>query len=213
MLKMCFHVKWINIMMSCVCSVSYSIRINGKPCGHITPTRGLRQGDPLSLYLFLICAEGLFALLTKFVEDGLVEGVVACPRGPAISHSFFAYDSLIFCQATREDCTSLENILEIYEHAYGQQLNRDKTSLFFSSNTPQDIQDDIKFRFGIEVIKQHETYLGLPSLVGKSKCNTFRNLKEWLDNKLVGWKEKKCFHKLERRFLLRQLHKLYRRTL
>ena len=153
MLKMCFHVKWINIMMSCVCSVSYSIRINGKPCGHITPTRGLRQGDPLSLYLFLICAEGLFALLTKFVEDGLVEGVVACPRGPAISHSFFAYDSLIFCQATREDCTSLGNILEIYEHAYGQQLNRDKTSLFFSSNTPQDIQDDIKFRFGVEVIK------------------------------------------------------------
>ena len=118
-----FHVKWINIMMSCVCSVSYSIRIDGKPCDHITPTQGLCLGNPLSPYLFFICAEGLFALLTKFVEDGLLKGVEACLRGPTISHLFFAYDSLIFCRATREDCTSLENILETYEHVFGQQLN------------------------------------------------------------------------------------------
>ena len=90
----------------------------------------------------------------------------------------------------REDCTSLKNILETYEHESGQQLNRDKTSLFFNNNIQQDIQDDIKFHFGAKVIKQHETYLGLSSLVGKSKCNTFRNLKERLDNKLAGWKEK-----------------------
>ena len=90
----------------------------------------------------------------------------------------------------REDCTSLKNILETYKHESGQQLNRDKTSLFFSNNIPHDIQDDIKFYFGAKVIKQHETYLGLSSLVGKSKCNTFRNLKERLDNKLAGWKEK-----------------------
>ena len=106
---------------------------------HITPTQGLRQGNPLSPYLFFICVEGLFALLMKFVEDGWLKGVEACPRRLAISHLFFAYDSLIFCQATREDCTSLENILETYEHAFGQQVNSDKTSLFFSSNTPQDI--------------------------------------------------------------------------
>ena len=52
---------------------------------------------------------------------------------------FLVDDSLIFCRAMREDCTSLENILETYEHVSGQQLNWDKTSLFFSSNTPQDI--------------------------------------------------------------------------
>ena len=90
----------------------------------------------------------------------------------------------------REDCTSLKNILETYEHESGQQLNRDKTSLFFNNNIQQDIQDDIKFHFGAKVIKQHETYLGLSSLVGKSKCYAFQNLKERLDNKLVGWKEK-----------------------
>ncbi|KAL0013096.1 hypothetical protein SO802_000165 [Lithocarpus litseifolius] len=110
--------------------------------------------------------------------------------GPKISHLFFADDSIIFCQATSEECTRLENILETYGHASGQKFNKEKTSLFFSHNTSQDIRDNIKHRFGAEVIKQHETYLSLPSLVGRSKKNTFRALKEHLDHKLSGWKEK-----------------------
>ena len=65
---------------------------------------------------------------------------------------FFVDDSLIFCRATREDCYSLENILQAYEIASSQQLNQEKTVLFFNSNTPRDIQDDIKHLFGAEVI-------------------------------------------------------------
>ena len=98
--------------------------------------------------------------------------------------------ALFFCRATREDYSSLEKTLEAYENALGQQLNQEKTTLFFSSNTPQDIQDDIKHKFRAEVIHQHETYLGLPSLVGKYMSNTFWQLKERLDNKLSKWKEK-----------------------
>ena len=66
--------------------------------------------------------------------------------------------------------------METYEIALGQQLNWENTTLFFSSNTPQDIEDNIKHKFGVEVIHQHETYLGLASLVGKSKCNTKRKV-------------------------------------
>ena len=78
----------------------------------------------------------------------------------------------------------------MYEQAAGQQLNREKTSLYFSRNTPQDVQDDIKNRFGAEIIKEHEKYLGLPSLGGKNKRNTSCQLIEWLNNKLLGWNEK-----------------------
>ena len=66
--------------------------------------------------------------------------------------------------------------------------------MFFINNTPQDIQDDIKSSFGAKVIKQRKTYLGLPFLLGKSKWNTFHHLKERLDNKLSGWKEKMLSH-------------------
>ena len=71
-----------------------------------------------------------------------------------------------------------------------QQLNRNKTALCFSRNTPGTIQEEIQRRFGASMIRQHEKYLGLPSLVGWSKQNTFNDLKEKLGNKLFGWKEK-----------------------
>ena len=190
MTKMGFNERWVSLMMQCVSSVTYSIRLNGKPRGHIIPTRGLWQGDPISSFLFLFCAEGLSALLCQATSVGILRGVAACPQGPRISHLFFADDSIIFCQATREECSQLAHVLDVYEQTSSQQLNREKTSLFFSHNTPQNVQNDIKQCFGVEVIQQHETYLGLSSLVGRSKQNTFRALKERLNNKLSGWKEK-----------------------
>ena len=89
-----------------------------------------------------------------------------------------------------EECDSLQRILQVYERALGQQLNRAKTSLFFSSNTNPSVQEEIKQRFGAQVIGQHEKYLGLPSLVGRKRRNTFNDIKEKLVKKLAGWKEK-----------------------
>ena len=85
------------------------------------------------------------------MDDGLFKGLIACQKGPKILHIFFADDSLIFCQATKEECSNLQRVLETYEQASGHQLNQEKTSLFFNSNTPQDIQDHIKDFFGAEV--------------------------------------------------------------
>ena len=177
-------------MMLCISSVSYSIRINRRPRGDICPSRGLRQGDPLSPYLFLICVEGLSALLKKSIHDGFMDGVTICRGAPTLSHLFFANGSLIFCKATLNDCDSLQRVLKVYEDALGQQLNRAKTSLFFSNNTNRSIKEEIKSRFAAQIIKQHEKYLGLPSLVGNNKRNTFNAVKEKLAKKLTRWKEK-----------------------
>ena len=64
--------------MSCVTSPSFSVLINGKPYGLIHPSRGIRQGDPLSRYLFLLCAEGFTSLLQKAELEGIIHGVSIC---------------------------------------------------------------------------------------------------------------------------------------
>ena len=176
--------------MQCITTITYVVRVNGKPSGHIIPSKRLHQGDPLSPYLFLIYAEGLSALIKKAVANGLLEGISVCRGGPCLSHLFFADDSLIFCKATVEECEALQKVLCAYEQSSGQQLNRTKTSLFFSPNTTKEIQDEIRVRFGAQVIRQHEEYLGLPSLVGRNKKNTFKEVKTKLAKKLAGWKEK-----------------------
>ncbi|KAL0013273.1 hypothetical protein SO802_000342 [Lithocarpus litseifolius] len=108
--------------------------------------------------------KGLSALIKKSVQDGLMQGVAICNGAPKLSHLFFADDSLIFCKATLAECDSLQHVLKVYEEVSGQQSNRAKTSLFFSSNTKNDVKQEIKIRFGAQIIKQHEKYLGLPSL-------------------------------------------------
>ncbi|XP_075644363.1 uncharacterized protein LOC142615512 [Castanea sativa] len=124
------------------------------------------------------------------MDSDLLEGVVVCHGGPKLSHLFFADDSLIFCKATLANYESLQRILEDYEKASDQQLNRAKMSLFFSSNTSNEAQEEIKQRFGAQDIKQHEKYLRLPSLVGRNKRSTFNAIKDKVGKKLEGWKEK-----------------------
>jgi hypothetical protein len=79
-----------------LCNALYKI-ISKIPTGKIIPTRGIRQGDPISPYLFLICAEVLSSSLIKADREGVLEGVPSSKRGPRLNYLFFADDSLLFC--------------------------------------------------------------------------------------------------------------------
>ena len=131
MRKMGFHGRWANLVMATIKSVSYSFFINGVPQGSIKPTRGIRQGDPLSPYLFLLWSEGLNGLLNKAMARGELRGFLLCKNGPQISHLFFADDSLIFCRAKMGDLQAIQSALALYERASGQKINGTKTNLFF----------------------------------------------------------------------------------
>jgi hypothetical protein len=190
MLKMGFNTKWVSLMMECISSVSYSILINGSPQGLLKPTRGLRQGDPLSPYLFLLCAEGLHGLIHQAANNGLIRGISLSRGGPQLTHLFFADDSLLFCRARREECEALLHILFQYEVVSGQQINRDKTTLFFSKSTPGPKQSEILQILGVPVVQEYEKYLGLPSFVGRSRRESFTQIKEKIWQRLQGWKQK-----------------------
>ena len=86
--KMGFEDRWIQLIYGCITSISYSILVNGEPHGDIKPTRGLRQGDPLSPYLFLLVSEGLNGLIQQAMATNDIRGFSLCRNGPQISHLF-----------------------------------------------------------------------------------------------------------------------------
>ena len=99
-----FHDRWVKLMMACITTASYLVLINGEPHGHITPSRGLRQDDPLSPYLFLMCTKALYGLIRSAANNGDVRGVSLCHNRPKLTHLLFADDSLIFYRAKIEEC-------------------------------------------------------------------------------------------------------------
>ena len=84
----------------------------------------------------------------------------------------------------------IQLLLDWYEAASGQQVNKAKTTIFFSRNTPEDVQQEIKVLLGVPAIKQYDKYLGLPSFVGRQKKACFNQIKERIWNKMQGWKER-----------------------
>ena len=125
--------------------------------------------------------------------QGDINGVSICRNGPKVSHLFFADDSVLFCRAKEEECQTILDLLAIYERGSGQKINREKTNIFFSSNTLPPVQSNIQQLLGVPTIQQYEKYLGLSALVGRAKKQSFIYLKERVWRKLQGWKEKKFF--------------------
>ena len=133
MTKLGFPQLWIDRVMSCISTPSFSVCINGESYGNIKPSRGLCQGDPLFPYLFLLCAEGFTSLLANAELEDRLHGVTICRRAPSILHLLFADDSLVFCRANREEVHMIMEILHLYASASGQCINLEKSSVFFAT--------------------------------------------------------------------------------
>jgi hypothetical protein len=188
MFKLGFAPMWIKMIMACVKSVSYSVAVNGDVVGKIYPSRGLRQGDPISHYLFILCAEVFSFLLHNAQMKDLISGVPTSKKGPSISHLFFADDSLVFCEANNVEWRRILKIIQTYERGLGQKINMEKTTVFFSRNTCSVRRKEIIGLSGLEEANRYDSYLGLPTLVGKNRIHAFKNIKEKVARKLHNWK-------------------------
>ena len=73
MIQLGFDVGWVDLIMACVTSVRYQVRLNNTVSDFFSPSRGLRQGDPLLPYFFLFCAEGLTSLISYEEEQGNIQ--------------------------------------------------------------------------------------------------------------------------------------------
>ncbi|XP_058741550.1 uncharacterized protein LOC131613927 [Vicia villosa] len=129
-----FADKWIHWMMMCVTSIHYSVLVNSDVIGPIELGRGLRQGDPLSPYLFILISEGLSTLIKGSVASGNIHGVQICRGAPIVSHLLFADDCFLFCRANLTEVRHLMGLLDTYASAAGQEINLTKSEVFFSRN-------------------------------------------------------------------------------
>ena len=102
MCRMGFDMSWVKLIMQCISTIKYQIKVNQDTAGMVIPQRALRQGDPLSPYLFLICAEGFASMLHEAEMRGLLTGIKICRKAPRVSHLIFADDSLLIMEAKAE---------------------------------------------------------------------------------------------------------------
>lgn len=105
----------------------------------------------------------------------------------------FADDSLLFCKANQEEVQIVTEVLQAYAASSGQCINFEKSSIYFSSNTAREQRDTIKLALGVREVDRFDAYLGLPTLVGRSKSQTFSFLEDRVWKKIQGWKGQLLF--------------------
>src|ERR1044072_1409032 len=129
-------------------------------------------------------------MLARASIDMSLHGLRVAPAAPTISHLLFADDSIIFSRATQEEAETISSILNFFEDASGQKINLDKSQLSFSRNVADTSIDQLSELLGVKAVDSYDKYLGLPTVIGKSKSQVFAFVKERVWKKLKGWKEK-----------------------
>jgi hypothetical protein len=190
LLKLGFAKQWISWIMTCVRSVKYSIRLNGNLLQKFAPTRGLRQGDPLSPYLFLFVAEGLSRLLRQEINSGQLNELKICRQSPGISHLLFADDSILFFEANMDQAMRVKSILSKYELATGQILSPDKCSLLLGNKCTTVAGQQVAAALQVQSVGFEEKYLGLPVPEGRMKDGKFQPVKEKIKKRVTDYSEK-----------------------
>jgi hypothetical protein len=176
--KLGFQSKWVQWIMTCVSSVRYTVRFNGAPLVPFAPSHGLRQGDPLSPYIFLLVADGLSVLLKHFEQQGRLEGLRVSHRAPSITHLLFADDSLLFFRANAVQAQNVKDALTIFERCTGQLLNPSKCSMLTREGREDDQIQQVRDILRVERIAFEEKYLGLPTPRGRMKRGVFQPLEQ-----------------------------------
>ncbi|KAM6559171.1 hypothetical protein CsatA_028410 [Cannabis sativa] len=185
-----FSDKSRKLLMACVTTISYSVLLNGCPLKKIQPGRGIRQGDPLSPFLFVLCQEVLSKLIIKAEEKKHTNGIKISQAAPPITHLMFADDTILFTRANEKDAKGMVECLSTYEKWSGQSCSRHKSSVLFSKNLSSGKKDNLLSILNIQQVLGNEKHLGNPFVFKRRKKEEYLRLKNSMMQKLEGWKMK-----------------------
>ncbi|GKV22035.1 hypothetical protein SLEP1_g31939 [Rubroshorea leprosula] len=125
-----FGIKWRGWIMECLSTVRISVLVNGSPTKEFEVGKGLRQGDPLSPFLFLMIAEGLQGLVQRAIKEGMLHGIEIGKNGLSVSLLQFADDTVIMGRVNVENIRTVKDILKWFELMSGLRINFSKSSIF-----------------------------------------------------------------------------------
>ncbi|XP_028127267.1 uncharacterized protein LOC114323788 [Camellia sinensis] len=144
-----FDKNLIDMIMCCVTTVSTAILWNREPLEELKPEKGLRQGDPLSPYLFVLCMERLSNMISMKAAKNKWKGIQTSRGGPCLTHLFFADDLMLFRKADMRTCNTIKIILEEFCDISGLKINAPKSKVFVSSNVDRRMDRDLSAKCGI----------------------------------------------------------------
>lgn len=179
-----FGVKWIKV---CITTASFSVLVNGSPTGFFHSSRGLRQGDPLSPFLFIIVTEALSRLTKKLEESGLLAGFLVSEGAPPISHLQFADDTLFLCEANHLQLRLLRCTLRCFEAVSGLRINLMKSSIFAVGEVIN--IEELAADLGCKVGCLPSSYLGLPLGAKYRSKAIWDPVVERFERRLASWKK------------------------
>jgi len=178
----------VEVIMLCITSYSMRILWNGEPTASFQPTRGIRQGDPLSPYIFVACMERLSHLIEGLVQSGQWKPLRVCQNGPQVSSLFFADDIVLFAKANITQARLIQECLTRFCMASGQKVSASKSRIYFSPNTHASEMANVCNVLGIEPTDDLGKYLGVPTINGRVKKSQYQYILDRISKKLAGWK-------------------------
>ncbi|CAN1777113.1 LINE-1 reverse transcriptase homolog [Linum perenne] len=146
-----FSDTWCNWIGACVRMVRFSVMFNGRPLEFFQPSKGIRQGDPLSPFLFILMTNALSSLVEGSLNRMEIQGIKLNRRGPRLNDCLFADDTILFGKASTEELTRILRIINNYGNVTGQEINPDKSSIFFSKNVEETTKDEILRHMGCQI--------------------------------------------------------------
>lgn len=156
-----FSHEWIEWVMNLTSSAFFSLLVNGSPSQPFNPSHGIRQGDPLSPFLFILIAEGLGRTIRAHHQANEFRGIKLFQDLEAQTHQQFVDDTMLMGHASVQEARTIKAILDLFSEASGLDINVDKSQIFFF-NTPVVTKCNILRILGYQEGSLPTKYLGAP---------------------------------------------------
>lgn len=183
-----FGCKWRKWISGCLSSSKASVLVNGAPTDEFAISRGVRQGDPLSPFLFILAMEGLNIAIKSACEKSLIHGVKLPRDGPSISHLFYVDDAIFAGKWDRESIKNLSRILKCFHISSGLKVNFFKSRLF-SVGVVNAILSETALVLGCLHRSFPFTYLGVPLGANMALKKYRKPILDKISSKLSYWKD------------------------